>query len=616
MRDPEHRRHDEDGPGPDDVVQGLLTEAAEGVGRESSTQPSPDRPSPLLEPESSWTDRSVRLLVRRGPYGLLYVAMFLLVVVPLLMLFVNTFQLGTIGQYDGWGLENWRRGLGSSRLAQALWNTTTLSFVRQAIAMLLGIAIAYLIARTDLPGSNWLEFGFWVAYFIPGLTVTLAWIFLANDFSGILNTALTALPFIDEPPFDVFSWWGIVWVNLLASALPVKIMFLTPAFRNLDSSMEEAGRTSGDTALGTFRRITLPLLMPTFLVVFVLGVVRSFESFEVELILGVPANVEVLTSLIYRQVRAMTPPQYGLATVTSIVSLSFLIPLVVYQQWFGKRRSFATVSGKYKGEVRRLGRWRWPAFAFVFTAFALMTILPVLALVAGSFMRFFGIFQIDEPWTLDNWSSALDSRAFTSALTNTLIISFATTALVLIVFGTIAYLVVRTRLRGREALDFYSWLPTIVPGVVLGLGYLWLFLTVPFLRTIYGTVWILVIVTALGVVTLAVQLLKQGLRQLGSEMEEASWASGAGRVTTIRRIVVPLISPTLVVVAVTSFASAARTTSHIALLSTGNNQPLSILQLMQMADGNYEAASVVGILILLLTVGVALVMRAFGYKKL
>lgn len=577
--------------------------------------PPPDAWEEVESDASSHKQLPASVVVPRTAYALLYGAVLLLVVTPLILLLISTFQEGTLGNRTGWGFEHWQRALTSPRLGRSLWNTATLAIVRQGLAICVGILIAWLLARTDIPFPRMLEFAFWIAFFIPALNVTLVWIFLIDDYNGVLNRVLMTLPFVDEPPFNVFSWWGIVWVNFLAAALPVKVMLLTPAFRNLDSSIEEAARLSGDTAFGTFRRVTLPLMMPTCLIVLVLGVIRSFESFEVELILGLPADIEVFTSLVYRYMRLVSPPESGLAMVLSVISLVLLIPLILYQQWYGRTRSYSSVGAKFRVDRKRLGWLRWPAFALVFTLAMLMSALPVLGLTAGTFMSFFGRFDVVDVWTLNHWQTVMQTPVFTSSMKNTLVLSGMTTVSGLILFTGIAYSIARTEMRGRGWLDFYAWLPTVIPGIVLGLGYLLLFLRVPGLSAMYGTIVLLVVVCTLGVMTVGVQLVKQGLRQIGPELEEASWISGASRFATLRLILLPLISPTLVVVAVTAFSSSARATGHVALLSTGRNQPLAILQLLQMADNNYEVASVVGLFILMLTVGVAILARALGYRS-
>jgi iron(III) transport system permease protein len=534
----------------------------------------------------------------------------LLVVYPVLILLFNSFQVGQFGTPSHFGLDNWTTALRSPKVLDALKNTLTLSAARQGIAIVVGVLVAWALARTDLPGRNWLEFGFWVAVFLPTLTVTLGWIMVFDNFNGLANQ-LWQVVFGVPGPFNIFSWWGIVWVHLVTGTIPLKVMLLTPAFRNLDATLEEASRAAGASTWQTLRRIVLPIITPTILVVLLLGTIRSFEAFEIELVLGYEANIDVYSTLIYRQATA-TPPQYGQATVLGMLILVILLPCIVWQQRYSARHAVATVTGKFRNQPQRLGRWRWPVFGLVSGMVLIMTLLPVVLVVLGTFMSVFGMFNVRDPWTLKSWQTVLSDRNFLNALWNSVVVAAATSVLAMVGFGGIAYLIVRTRFFARSALDFLVWLPSTLPGIVMGLGYLYLFLGTPFLRPIYGTTFILVLVAALGSITLTTQVLKTNLRQLGAELEEASAASGANWWHTLRHIVVPLMAPSLAVVGVLAFSAAARATSHVALLSTHNNQPLSILQLNLLSDNNFEAASVIGVFILLMTVGVAVVARVLG----
>jgi iron(III) transport system permease protein len=448
--------------------------------------------------------------------------------------------------------------------------------------------------------------------FLPTLTVTLGWIMVFDGFNGLANQAWKAL-FGVAGPFNIFSWWGIIFVHLVTSTLAIKVMLLTPAFRNMDASLEEASRASGASTLGTLFRVVVPLVLPAILVTLVLGTIRSLEAFEIELILGYEANINVYSTLIYRQALA-APPEYGQATVLSMLILGMVLPFILLQQWYSGRRSHATVSGKFRSQPQRLGVWRWPLFAVVFGMVMVMTGLPILLVFTGTFMSIFGMFGVRDPWTLQNWMQVLGNRNVFNALINSLIIAGGTAVLSMVGFSLIAYIVVRTKFWGRGVLDFLVWLPSTLPGIVMGLGYLWLFLGTPILRPIYGTTFILILVAALGSITLTTQIVKSNLLQLGAELEEASQTSGAPWWHTLLHVTLPLIAPSLAVVGVLAFSAAARATSHVALLSTAGNQPLSILQLNLMADNNYEAASVVGVFILLLTVGVAFVARFLGLR--
>ena len=537
----------------------------------------------------------------------------LFVVYPVVLLVANSFHEGALGQETGWGLANWRTAVSQQSMLAALVNTLTLAVTRQGISLVIAIGLAWLLARTDLPGRGWLEFGFWTAVFMPQLTVTLAWIMIFDGYNGVANQVVQALHLSADPVFNIYTWWGIVAAHLLSGSIAVQVMLLTPAFRNLDGSLEEASRVSGASTFGTLVRIVVPVLAPAIFVVGLLGAIRGMESFETELVLGAPQNIDVFSTKIYRLTLA-EPPQYGVATALSMLVMLVILPLVLFQQWYAGRRSFTTLTGKFRRQPLRLGKWRWPLLGVVGGAVLAMTVVPASLVIMGTFMNLFGFFTIAQPWTLKNWQTVLTSPNFGHALVNTLIVALGSAALAMVAFTIVAYIIVRTRFRARGLLDFCVWLPSTFPGIILGLGFLWLFLGTSFLRPLYGTTFLLILVAALGGMTLTTQVVKASMLQLGAELEEASRTTGASWFYTFRRVVLPLIAPTVAVVGVLGFSFAARTTGSIALVSTATNQPLSMLQLTMAASNQYGPASVVGVFLMFLTVGAALIARALGLR--
>jgi len=417
----------------------------------------------------------------------------LLVVYPVLLLVVHSFEVGALGQETHWGLDNWRAALTEPRLAGALWNTISLAVTRQIISLTLAVGVAWLLARTDLPGARWLEFAFWVTVFLPTLTVLVAWIMIFDGFNGLANQLLQMLRFVSGLVFDIYSWWGIVVAHLLSGTLAVKIMLPAPAFRNLDSSLEEASLASGASSLGTLLRIVVPILAPAIFVVTIFSTIRALESFETELILGAPKRIDVFSTQIFR-IAQREPPEYGIATALSMAILLLMLPAIAFQQWYSNHRSHATVTGKFSNRVTRLGGWRWPLFGLVLTMVLAMTALPMVLVVLGTFMTIFGYFTIAQPWTLKHWQTALGNPTFINATLNTLILGTGKALLSMGLFTLIAYIIVRTRYVGRGLLDFLVWLPSTLPGIILSLGFLWLFLGTPFLRPLYGTTFVLILV--------------------------------------------------------------------------------------------------------------------------
>ena len=563
------------------------------------------------------TDSSIRGLLasfvqgRNGMFSAVLVAVLFFVLYPVLLVFINSFQVGGLGEPVAWGAAHWRDAFGDPRLRATFVNTVALGLTYQAISLAAGILLAWLIARTDLPARNWLEFGFWVAFFLPSLPLTLSWILLMDSERGLLNQGLAIFPWLKGFKFDIFSWWGIVWVHLATTSISIKVMLLTPAFRNMDGSLEEAARTCGAGTWLTFRRVLIPIMAPAILVVMIMGLIHALEAFEVELILGAPRNIEVYSTMIYELV-FQQPPQFGSATALGSMVLLTMLPFIVFQQWVSMRGGHATLSGKFKSNPVSLGKWRWPLFCLVLAMVLVMTVVPLVMLLVGTVMQLFGFFDIADVWTLDNWRRVLGHAEFLRALRNTVVIGVSTAVLAIAAFSVIAYICARTRYAGRAWLDFMSWLTGTIPGIVMGLGVIWLFLGTPFLRPLYGTIFVLIIVTVLAQMTTGVQIFKSNMLQIGNELEEAASVFGAGWRYSFRKVVLPLIAPAVAVVGILAFASSVKMTSHVALLATTETRPLSILQLNYMADGSYEAASVVGVITLVLTLGAAAVARFLG----
>lgn len=548
-----------------------------------------------------------------GPvvYVLLFALVAFFVVYPVVTLLFNSFRLGGLGQETGVGLGNWMEAFQHQQLRDAIYYTLSLSFTRQAVSFVLGVAIAWLVARTNLPGRGWIEVGFWIALFMPALPVTMSWLLLAGGRSGIINAWAINLGLTEDTLFDIYSYWGIIWVHLVTATLPVKVFLLAPAFRNMDAALEESARTCGSGLIGTLMRIVVPIMIPTIIVVMLLGLIRSMQAFEIELILGSRAGIEVYSTIIYH---AMTqePPLQGVASVMSITFLVLIVPFVLLQQWYTARNTHATVGGKFSTRIQDLGAWKWPIFAVLVLLLLIMTVLPAVILVIGSFMKLFGQFNLPNPWTTRHWEAALTRHDLRQSLMNTLYLGAGSALVGMAMFSGLAYFVARTRYAGRRTLDLFTWLPTVVPGIVISLAFLQVFTSTGFLRPLYGTMWVLIIAVVLGSMTVGVQIVKGALGQINNELEEASWISGASRFYTFRRVILPLIAPAVIVVGLQVFATAVSVVGLVALLGVGRTQPLSILQLVYMDSGRFETATIIGLLVLVITIVAALLARFIG----
>lgn len=545
------------------------------------------------------------------PMAILLVVVGFLVLTPLGLMILNSFQIARPGQPIVWGMEGWVKAFSTPGIVKAMTNTFTLAITRQAIALAIGCFFAWLIARTDLPMKGLLEFFFWLSFFLPALPETMGWILLLDPKYGLLNQGLMGLGIVSQPLFNIYSFWGIIWAHL-GGTVSVKVMLLAPAFRNLDAALEESSRISGASGWHTFFHIIIPVMMPAILVTTILGIIRSLEAFEIELLLGTPIGLQVYSTKIHELV-TWEPPQFAPAMALSTVFLGILLFLVAVQRRAIAQRIYTTVTGRgFSIRRTRLGRWRYPAFALVLSFALVITVVPTILLVTGTFMKLFGFFNIAEPWTLDNWRATLNDPVLLRSLWNTLAIGLGSGFIGVLFYSAIAYAIVKTRYSGRWLLDFLSWLPWSIPGILLGIALLWTFLQTKIFLPLYGTIYLLMIAMVIKSMPFGTQMIKSVLLQLGNDLEEASKVCGGTWLDTFRRVILPLTMPALITVGLVGFISAARDISTVVLLGSGKSRTLSLLMLDFAAGAEFEKATVVAVTIVGLVVGAALVARALG----
>ena len=535
------------------------------------------------------------------------------IIYPIILTLVMSFNAAPLGQDPVWTLSNWITAWTDPGAFASLWNTIVIYVFNTVIGFPIAIMVAWALARTEVTFSHGLEFMFWVSFMLPTISTTVGWTFLLDPDSGLLNVGLS---YLGIGALNIYSVPGIVFAHLMSSQISQGVMLLTPAFRNMDSALEEAGRMSGASTMRTMFRITLPLMMPPILVVFMLKMARIMQSFEIEQILGTPINFFIYSTKIYNFMRLYEPPKDGIAAALASVTLLVVVFIIVAQRKLLGRRQYTTITGQYRPGVINLGRMQPVVFTLIVILAAMLTVVPTLTLIGGSFMTRVGFFEATPLLTTEHWELVLSDRGFMRALITTLTMASTTAVVSPLLFSIVAYVLVRTKWPGRAMLDGIFWMSAAIPGILAGLGLLIMFLNTPFLSLINGTIYALVLVVILQGKLTSTQTLKGVFMQMGSDLEEAARISGAGWIYTYFRIWLPLIRPTLVVLGVFSFVTAANTTSSIVLLATRNTLTLSLmaLEMMTNAQGRQlEAAGIVSLIIIAMTVGVALLARSFGF---
>jgi iron(III) transport system permease protein len=534
---------------------------------------------------------------------------------PLLFLLSGSLNLAPPGKPAVYGFDNWVRAFSDPGTLSALWMSFLLSITRLVPAMILSVLFSWLIARTDMPGGRAIETFCWIAYFVPDFPLILAWILLLDPNFGFLNTATKSLPFVNASLFNPYSFWGIVWVHTSTGGIWFKVMLLVPIFRRLGAALEEAARVCGANTLSTLRRITLPVLSPMILAISVLSFIRGLQSFNTELLLGTPAGIYVYSTRIYDYLQ-QEPRAYGEATALGSVFLLVLsVLLFFYWRYLAANRKFTVVTGQgYSMRRVKLGKWRYIALAGCLLYVTVMMIMPLAFLVIGSFMRRYGFFHIAAPFTLAHWSALVNDPIFLLALRNSFIIAAVTAIGGILLYSTTAYLIVSRRTVTGPLLESLCWIPYIMPGILLGLSVLWLFLATPLRFVFYGTVWGIALALILADSPVATQAFKAGLLQIGPDLEEAARVSGASWRATYRRILLPLLAPMVTAVGMMNFGTALTSISTPVLLYSHQSRPLAILLLEYSFTGELERAAALGLLMTIIVATMMLVGRRFGLQ--
>ena len=527
----------------------------------------------------------------------------LLTALPLTMLVVGSLQ---VEGEPGLTLANFTTVYGDPRTYRLLLNSFLYALGTSALALFLGTTLAYVVERTNVPGRRAFFAVTLVPLIVPGIVSTIAWIYLASGKIGVLNRMLMTAFGLSEPPFEIYSLLGMIWTEGLHLS-PLVFLVMVGAMRAMDPSLEEAAVTSGAHPLRTLRLVTLPVIVPALAAAALIMFIRGLESFEVPALLGLTARVPVFTSEIYDALRRY-PQDYGTAGALGIgLLLISAVGVWTYGRMTRRAERYATITGKgYRPRLVDLGRWRWAALGFLVAYLVVVVAMPFLVLLFVSLLPFY-IPSLDMlgKLTLKNYATVLEHPDTLLAARNSLLLAVSAATITTALTAVIAWIVVRTRLPGRRALDLIAFLPIGIPGLVLAVGIIFELINFPV--PIYGTLGILVVAYVTRYLPYGMRTNSAAMLQLHRELEEAAAASGARWATTFRRVVVPLLWPSLVAGWTYVFVVSVRELSSSVLLVSHDSTVVSflILDLQQSGQTTAVAAlSVMLVLSLVLIVGV------------
>ena len=543
-----------------------------------------------------------------------------LAVVPLFFLLWNSFKPAMAGQLadfslSNFTLSNFREVYSSPESISYLGNTLLFAAGSMVVALLFGGTIAFLVERTNVPMRNIIYALMFIPLIMPGMLKAISWVLLLSPSVGMLNTAWKSLGFA-SPLFNAYTIPAMWWVEGLSMS-SLTFFLLGAAFRSMDPSLEEAAFTSGASRTTTLFRITLRLVAPALAAVGLLMFVRGLESMDVPLIMGAGRGLMVYSTQIYITLRVMPDARYGEAFVFSLVLILLAFGgLMLYQRVLRRSERYATVTGKgFRPRLMNLGKWR-PLVAgvvlfFIFAGF----ILPLLVLLWSSFLPYFQ-FPSREALAqviLNNYRELFDRRDFLLMIRNTLVLSGIVAVGGMLLATMVSWIVLRLKPKGGRVLDILSFLPLAIPAVAVAFAFMIVFLYVKV--GIYGTIWIMVLAYVIRFLPTATRFTHSGVAQIHKELEDAAATAGAGFVTVMRRILIPLILPTLVSGGLYVFILSSKVFEMAALLYTPETLVFSVYVFQLWTYGSTPLVGALAVLLVLVLFALTVVSRRLAQRR-
>lgn len=534
------------------------------------------------------------------PSLLLGALLIYLVAVPLFFLGLSSLRPTGFPFDPGFTLDNYASVYGAPGFPRLVQDTLVFALGSVAIALTFGTLLAWLVERSDMPAAGLVRALVILPMATPPLLMAIGWAMLLSPRSGALNLLLRDLLGLEAPPFNAYSLGAMIFVQGLALT-STAFLFLAPAFRNMDPSLEEAALTSGASTAFLFRRVLLPLLLPAVLAAGVFLLIVGFVVFEIPGTLGMPARIFVLSSQLFYLANEAPGgvPLYGQVGALATLFLLLLLGLgLLYRRMTREAARFRTVTGKgFRPRRMKLGAWRVPALGLVALYFLLAVVLPMGMLVWMSLMPY----QARPSWanlalvTLENHRDFLDSARVLEAAANTLLVAAVSATAVAVLATLISWTTVRLRAPGSAVLDALSFLPIAIPGVMMGVALIYVYLTLDPIIAIYGTVWILIVAYTTDYLSFGTRAAGGVMVQLHPELEEAGRASGASGFRVLRKITLPLLLPAIAAIWIWVLAHAMRELSTALMLQGRDNQVVTTLLWDYWQGGEPTRAAAVGV---------------------
>ncbi len=428
----------------------------------------------------------------------------------------------------------------------ALTNTLIAATMTMIFGTLLAFPLAWLVGRTNLYGKKFFRSLFVLTYMVPPYVGAMAWLRLLNKNVGTINIVLRSLFNLETNigPLNIYSLGGLIWV-LTTFYYPYAFITISRAMEKMDPSLEEASRIAGASPIKTVFRITLPMMTPSLIAGALLVFVCAASCYGIPSIIGAPGKVHTVTTRIIEYMGLGTD---GINDATGLAVFLMVIAVIILyiSDFVIARKQYVTVSGKStRPNMVDLGKWRGPLTALVSLFACVVIVLPFATILETSFKKNLGkgIWEVGN-FTTTHWTKIFSRADILQSLWNSILFGIITATVGIVIACAMAYLLQRTRVRGRKIPDFLITLGSGTPSVVIALGLI-MTMTGKFGINIYNTAAIMIIAYLIKYLMMGMRTVVSAMSQIHVSLEESSQISGASWLGTMRRITVPLIFPSI-----------------------------------------------------------------------
>ena len=490
-------------------------------------------------------------LLRNGPDGSTIFAggllIFLAVIVgaPAAMVALMSLRTGFPGEGGALTLVNFIRVYTDLSTYNVLLNTLLFATGTVVVTLLFTVPLVWLLMRTDLPFKKTIYVLLTLGILIPVFLRTIAWILLLSPRIGLVNQWASQIFGLDHPLVSLYNLPGMAFIQGV-SFVPGAFFMLAAAYRTMDPALEEAAYTAGVSKLRTFFWINIPITLPAIAAVMVYLFMTAIAVFEVPAIIGLPARILVLSSLIYTSTNPPTGlPEYGVAgAYGGVMLLAGLVLAYFYVRLVRQGKKYTVITGRgYRPREIALGRWKWPAMAFVMLYLSMEVFIPFLVLLWTSLLPYLQLPSAAalSSISLKNYRTIPD---YTGALPfiNTAILMVAVPFCAMLLSVLVSWVVIRSQVSFRGILDTVAFLPHAMPSILLAVGLGYLGLAYRNIFPFYGTIIIIIIAHTINWIAYGTRTTNSVMIQVHRELEEAGKVAGVSAPRVFLRIVLPLVA--------------------------------------------------------------------------